>query len=105
VSLPLCLSVCVPVSIRLCSSPCPSVSLSTCVPVPVRLCPFLSVCIPVRLCPHPCPFMSPSLSICVLFPVRIRVRVVSVPLVKFYHAYFQRTSSATDNFQRLFIAR
>jgi hypothetical protein len=57
------------------------------------------------VCSHPCPFMFPSLSVCVLFPVRIRVRVVSVPMGKFCHAYFQRTSLATDNFQRLFIVR
>ncbi len=95
------LSVCVPLPVRLCPCPCLSVSLSVCVPVPVRLCPgpcpsvsqSLSVCIPVPVCLYPlasCPLAS--LSLCV--PLVIRLYSCCV--------LFQRTSLATDNFQRLF---
>jgi hypothetical protein len=103
-----------------------SLSLSLCVPAPVHLrpCPFVSLCpcpsvslflslsmsfsvlIPVRLCR--CPSVSLSLSVCVpvhlcFCPLAPLSLCVPVP-IRLYPSCIlsQRTSLATDNFQRLF---
>jgi hypothetical protein len=81
VSLPLCLSVCVPV---------PPIF----VPVPVRLSPCPLV--PCPICLHPCPWL-----LCP-FPCSCPCCVCVHEWI--CHACFQRTSLATDNFQCLFIA-